>query len=179
MDKILRHSLEGPSDMEENRFTHPFQIVTCLLEQDETYTMADTLCDIELEHMQYIISCCIGIKPGVVDVISRASCLSLLTLALSGTHPWYANPSDAPMHCHTVASARKRQEELTAEISAQLRLYQKIRNMLSLVLEICADTLYKSSRADFLPCGENGRSFFSRLLRLFAAVADLDTSGMK
>lgn len=141
--------------------------------------MADKLCEVDLEHIKYIISSCIGIKPGVVDVVIRASCLSILTSALSGTHPSYFNPSEAPMHCHTVASARKWRSELTEEISAQLRLYHKIRNMLSLVIEICADTFYKSTRADFVPCGENGRSFFSRFLRLFTAVANIDTESIK
>ena len=179
MDKLLRSSLEGPSDSENHRYCHPVQVAMTLIDQDDSNALTGSLADLDVDCLRYLISCCLGIIPGVVDVISRTYSISILTSALSGTHPWMVNPSCAPTHFHTVASTKQRRFERVEDNYPPLKLFHKIRGMLSLVVEIGADTIYKSSRDDFIPSGENGRSFLSRILRLFIAIADLDSDFIK
>ena len=179
MDKLLRYTLEGPSDNEAHRYSHPFQIVSSLVELDATYGMAAVLCDLSIDVWRYVISCCIGLKPGVVDVISRGCCMSILTCALAGTHPWVVNPSCAPTHFHTVASTKQRRLHYDELANPHVKLFMSIRIMLSHVVEIFSDMLYKSTRSDFVPSGDNGRCFLSRVLRLLTAIADLDSDFIK
>lgn len=168
-------AFEGPSDHESHRFTHPFQIVSSLVEQDPSTALSEQLAELPTNTLSYIIQNCMSIKFGVVDLVFRSAGLNLLCSAYGGSVPWFIHPSAGPLHHHTVARTlkRKRKAKTNGHLS-RWKLFTNTKELLKELIDNHAESLYTARRDDFISSAENGRSYFSTILRLMSMLADLD-----
>lgn len=176
---MLLFALEGPSDQESFRYSHPYQIVSSLLQQDTTIGLADIIRQqLPVSIFSYLIRSTLFLKEGIVDKIFRSNAVSLLTHLLGAQEMYYFYPSLAPMHQHSIPqtiSFRKQREseDTNAKLSSQKLFSLCKEDLLPLIDHIC-ETIYKTSRDDLLPCGDTGRCYFARIARLLTVLADLD-----
>lgn len=180
MMKLLSFALEGPSDQELYRYSHPFQIITSLLEHDTMIGLSETICqDIPLSCIKYIVKQSISIQEGIVDNIFRNNALSLLSCLFGGLHMHYFYPSLGPIHQHTISQTQLIRQKYKIESQestkmTSIKLYFQCKTQIELLVTNLCETIYKSRREDFLPSGDNGRSYISRIGRFLTIIADLD-----
>jgi hypothetical protein len=186
--------LEGPADQETFRYSHPYQLISSLLQQDSAIGLSALLCqEISTAFLRYLLTNSLSIQEGIVDYIFRANSITLLSHLLSGLESFYFHPSLAPMHQHTIPhTLRCRQlraqefatnQQATATVTATgnaivrvspLKLFSQCKHEISELIQHICQTIYKTRRDDLLPCGDNGQCYLSRVVKLLTIFADFD-----
>jgi hypothetical protein len=193
INQLLSFALEGPSSEESFRYSHPYQIISSLLQQDTSIGLAETIRqEAPLSTIQYLLTRSLSLREGVVDNIFRSNAISLLAHLFGGLEMYYFHPSLSPMHQHTVPLTEKyrqarsltchdqdqQEKEKTTASSpktlSSIKLYRQCKGQISDLIEHICETIYKTRREDLLPCGDTGRCYLSRIVRLLTIFADLD-----
>lgn len=82
------------------------------------------------------------------------------------------------MHQHTIPQTliyrKERVHHENIDKLSALKLFSLCKEELIPLIEHICETIYKTSRDDLLPCGDNGRCYLSRIVRLLTVFADID-----
>jgi hypothetical protein len=184
LNKLLSFALEGPSDEESYRYSHPFQIISSLLQQDASIGLAEIIRqEIPLSTVRSLLIGSLALREGIVDNIFRSNAISLLSHLFGGLETFYFHPSLSPMHQHTIPLTEKyRQARAVTDTTSTsgantlsaIKLFRLCKQQVTDLIEHISETIYKTRREDLLPCGDTGRCYLSRAVRLLTIFADLD-----
>ena len=175
--------MEGPADQESFRYSHPYQIISSLLQHDTSIGLSEILCqEISTAFLRYLLTNTLFIQEGIVDNIFRVNAISLLASLFGGLETFYFHPSVAPMHQHTIPQTLLYRQTRAQEFATNqqqekvtpLKLFSRCKHDVSELIQHICETIYKTRRDDLLPCGDTGQCYLSRAVRLLTIFADFD-----